>query len=106
MNPCQGTGQCFEESLWGRKLVKNLENFIFSMDNKTAFLQCEKLCRSQRLLSTRPKLPLQSVKFFTSCSGSFKYIGLISTSELSFPMNMITTKWTNINNSQYKINER
>lgn len=31
------------------------------------------------------------------------YIGLISTSELSFPMNMITTKWTNINNSQYKI---
>lgn len=46
MNPCQGTGQCFEESLWGRKLVKNLENFIFSMDNKTAFLRCEKLCRS------------------------------------------------------------
>lgn len=85
------------------------------MDNKTAFLRCEKLCRSQRLLSTRPKLPLQSAnsshpvqahsnnQFFLLLSF---FIGLISTSELSFPINMITTKWTNINNSQYKINER
>ena len=50
---CRKIGQSLEESLRGGKLVKNLYfEWIIKQLLNSAFLGCEELCRSRRMLST------------------------------------------------------